>query len=118
MANISMQELSELSNNELLDIKRFIEVEMKVRSDLEMNEKAHKLANIIQQIVDLGYIVRERMYGDIEHPQYTLENKNGIDRYRITPDYAYHNEDDMVNYGYSLEKWNVKKNIWEDITNG
>lgn len=117
MANISMQELSELSNDELLDIKKFIEAEMKVRSDLEITEKAHKLADIIQQIVDLGYTVRESTRGDSDCPQYTIEDEKCIDRFRIIPDYLWHDEDEMEQYGYTLQKWDGSKKNWEDITN-
>ena len=123
MANISMQELSELSSDELLDIKRFIEAEMKVRFDLEITEKAHKLADIIQQIVNLGYTVQESIiHGDLtceEHSRYVLRNDEKTHRYRITPDYYVHCDDDnMTNhYGYLLEKWNGKEKVWEDITN-
>lgn len=123
MANISMQELSELSSDELLDIKRFIEAEMKVRFDLEITEKAHKLADIIQQIVNLGYTVQESIiHGDLtceEHSRYVLRDDEKTHRYRITPDYYVHCDDDnMTNhYGYLLEKWNGKEKVWEDITN-
>lgn len=124
MANISMQELSELSNDELLDIKSFIEAEMKVRSDLEMNEQVHKLANIIQKMVDsdytlrVSYPVRADTAANDVHPNYFLEDKAGIQRYRIIPDYPdYDDHDEYDRYGYIINKWNGKKGTWEDITN-
>lgn len=121
MANFNMEALSELSTNELLDIKNFVEAEMKFRSDREITEKAHKLANIIQQIVDLGYTVQESIiHGDLtceEHSRYVLRDDEKTHRYRITPDYVWHNEDEMEQYGYLLEKWNGKEEVWEDITN-
>lgn len=117
MANISMQELSELSSDELLDIKNFIEAEMRVRSDLKLTEQAHKLANVIQQIVDLGYTVRESTRGDSDYPQYTIEDEKCKDRFRIIPDYLWHDEDEMEQYGYTLQKWNGSQKNWEDITN-
>lgn len=110
--------LGELSDNELMDIKRFIEAEMKVRSDLEMIGKVRKLADIIQEIIDLGYTLREYGNGVSDCVQYVLEDKEkGIGRYRISPDYTEHDEEDMVNYGYTLKKWDSKKKAWEDITN-
>lgn len=115
--NISLEALGELSNSELLDIKNFVETEMKVRSDLKLTEQAHKLANIIQQIVDLGYTVRESTRSDSDCPQYTIEDEKCIDRFRIIPDYVYHDEDEMEQYGYTLQKWNGSKKNWEDITN-
>lgn len=118
MANISMQELSELSNDELMDIQRFIEAEMKVRSDRETIGKVRKLAYIIQEIIDLGYTLREYGNGVSDCVQYVLEdNEKGIGLYRINPDYTKHDEEDMVNYGYTLKKWDGKKKAWEDITN-
>lgn len=117
MANFNMEALSELNDNELLDIKNFVEAEMKFRSDREMTEKAHKLANIIQQIVDLGYTVRESTRGDSDCPQYTIEDEKCKDRFRIIPDYLWHDEDEMEQYGYTLQKWDGSKKNWEDITN-
>lgn len=114
MANIN---LHELSNNELQDLKFFVEAEMKARTDRELTEQAHKLANIIQQIVDLGYTVRESTRGDSDCPQYTIEDEKCIDRFCIIPDYVWHNEDEMGQYGYTLQKWNGSKKNWEDITN-
>lgn len=117
MANFNMEALSELNDNELLDIKNFVEAEMKFRSDLKLTEQAHKLANIIQQIVDLGYTVRESTRSDSDCPQYTIEDEKCIDRFCIIPDYVWHNEDEMEQYGYTLQKWNGSKKNWEDITN-
>ncbi len=115
MANIN---LHELSNSELQDLKFFVEAEMKARTDRELTEQAHKLANIIQQIVDLGYTVRESTRGDSEYPQYTIEDEKCIDNiFRIIPDYAWHNEDEMEQYGYTLQKWDGSKKDWKDITN-
>ena len=79
MVNFNMAELSELNDNELLDIKNFVEAEMRVRSDHKLTEKAHKLANIIQQIVDLGYTVRESTRGDSDCPQQKIGIKERID---------------------------------------
>lgn len=45
--------LSELTDEELQDAKCFIESELVVRSDSKVAEKVQKLANMIQQIVDL-----------------------------------------------------------------
>lgn len=117
MANFNMEVLSELNDNELLDIKNFIETEVRVRSDRKLTEQAHKLASIIQQIVDLGYTVRESTRGDSDCPQYTIEDEKCIDRYRIIPDYLWHDEDEMEQYGYTLQKLNDNKKNWEDITN-
>ena len=121
MANFNMEALSELSTNELLDIKNFVEAEMKFRSDREITEKAHKLANIIQQIVNLGYTVQESIiHGDLtceEHSRYVLRDDEKTHRYRITPDYAWYDGDEKGHYGYLLEKWNGKEEVWEDITN-
>lgn len=117
MTNFNMAELSELNDDELLDIKNFVEAEMRVRSDLKLTEQAHKLANVIQQIVDLGYIVRESARGDSDCTQYTIEDEKCIDKFHIIPDYAWYDGDEKGHYGYLLEKWNGKKKVWEDITN-
>ena len=114
MANIN---LHELSNSELEDLKFFVEAEMKARTDRELTEQAHKLANIIQQIVNLGYAVRESTHGNSECPQYTIEDEKCIDRFRIIPDYAWHNEDEIEQCGYTLQKWDGSKKDWRDITN-
>lgn len=109
--------LPELNDNELQNLKFFVDAEIKIRSDRKLTEQAHKLANTIQQIVNLGYTVRESARGDSDCPQYTIEDEKCIDRFRIIPDYAWHNEDEMGQYGYTLQKWNGSKKNWEDITN-
>lgn len=109
--------LPELNDNELQNLKFFVDAEIKIRSDRKLTEQAHKLANTIQQIVNLGYTVRESTRGDSDCPQYTIEDEKCIDRFRIIPDYGWHNEDEMGQYGYTLQKWNGSKKNWEDITN-
>ena len=45
-----------------------------------------------------------------------LEDKNGTKQYRIIPDYPNYRE--YGEFGMIINKWNGKKGIWEDITNG
>lgn len=45
-----------------------------------------------------------------------LEDKNGTEQYRIIPDYPNYRE--CGQFGMIINKWNGKKGIWEDITNG
>lgn len=115
MTNFNMAELSELNDDELLDIKNFVEAEMRVRSDLKLTEQMHKLANVIQQIVDLDYTLRASTAANAACPTYFLEDKNGTEQYRIIPDYPNNREYDQ--FGMVINKWNGKKGIWEDITN-
>ena len=62
--------------------------------------------------------MRESTRGDSECPQYTIEDEKCIDNiFRIIPDYAWHNEDEMEQYGYTLQKWDSSKKDWKDITN-
>lgn len=117
MDTINMGMIAELSDDELLDIKNFVEAEIKVRSEFKATEKVHKLANAIQRIVDLGYTVRESALPNATEPQYVLEDERGVLQYRIIPDYKYYEDDDNIEYGYTLNKWNCKKGTWEDVTN-
>lgn len=118
MKDINMEMIAELNDNELLDIKNFVEAEIKVRSELKMTEKVYKLANAIQHIVDLNYTLRESTVTNATYPQYVLEDEKGVCQYRIIPDYyVYENGKDEMHYGYSLQKWSNKKKEWEDITN-
>ena len=109
--------LSDLTDAELQDAKCFIESELEVRSDSKVTEKVHKLANVIQQIVDSDYTLRVSTTANAACPTYFLEDKNGTEQYRIIPDYHEYDECGM-SYGYIVNKWNGKKGIWEDITNG
>lgn len=112
--------LGELTDAELQDAKCFIESTLKVRSDINVTEKVHKLANVIQQIVDSDYTLRVSSTTNAACPTYFLEDKNGTEQYRIIPDYPDYREYDEcgMSYGYIVNKWNGKKGIWEDITNG
>ena len=109
--------LGELTDAELQDAKCFIESELKVRSDSKVTEKVHKLANVIQQIADSDYTLRAGTIDNVAGPVYFLEDKEGTEQYRIIPDYHEYDECGM-SYGYIVNKWNGKKGIWEDITNG
>ena len=108
--------LGELTDAELQDAQCFIESELKVRSDSKVTEKVHKLANVIQQIVDLNYTLRVSTAANAACPTYFLEDKNGTKQYRIIPDYPNYRE--YGEFGMIINKWNGKKGIWEDITNG
>lgn len=109
--------LSEVTDEKLQDVKCFIEAEMKVRSESKTTEKVQKLANMIQQIVDLDYTLRVSTDTNAACPTYFLEDKKGTGQYHIIPDY--HNYDEYgLSYGYIINKWNGNKKIWEDITNG
>lgn len=108
--------LGELTDAELQDAKCFIESTLKVRSDVNVTEKVHKLANVIQQIVDLNYTLRVSSTTNAACPTYFLEDKNGTEQYRIIPDYPNYHE--CGEFGMIINKWNSKKGIWEDITNG
>lgn len=108
--------LGELTDAELQDAKCFIESTLKLRSDLNVTEKVHKLANTIQQIVDLNYTLRVSSTANATCPAYLLEDMKGTEQYRIIPDYHQYDECGM-SYGYIINKWNSRKGIWEDITN-
>ena len=108
--------LGELTDAELQDAKCFIESTLKVRSDVNVTEKVHKLADVIQQIVDLNYTLRVSTTTNATCPTYFLEDKNGTEQYRIIPDYPNYRE--CGESGMIINKWNSKKGIWEDITNG
>lgn len=62
--------LSEVTDEELQDVKCFIESELKVRSESKITEKVHKLANIIQQIVDSDYTLRVSTAANTACPTY------------------------------------------------
>lgn len=108
--------LGELTDAELQDVQCFIEAELGVRSDAKVIEKVQKLANTIQQIVDLNYTLRVSSTVNATCPAYLLEDKKGTEQYRIIPDYHQYDEYGM-SYGYIINKWNSRKGIWEDITN-
>lgn len=113
--------LGELTDAELQDAKCFIESELKLRSDYKVTEKVHKLANVIQQIVDSDYTLRVSTTANAACPTYFLENKNGTEQYRIILDYPNYRECGqfgMIINNMIINKWNGKKGIWEDITNG
>lgn len=107
--------LGELTDEELQDAKCFIESELVVRFDSKVAEKAQKLANMIQQIVDLDCTLQSGSINNVAGPVYFLETNEGTCRYRIIPDYHEYDECGM-SYGYIISKWNDKKNIWEDMT--
>lgn len=109
--------LGELTDAELQDAKDFIESELGVRSDSKVMEKVQKLANTIQQIVDLNYTLRVSSTTNAICPAYLLENMKGTEQYRIIPDYHQQYDEYGMSYGYIINKWNSKKGIWEDITN-
>ena len=99
--------LSDLTDAELQDAKCFIESELKVRSDSKVTEKVHKLANVIQQIVDSDYTLRVSTTANATCPTYFLEDKNGTEQYRIIPDYPNYRE--CGQFGMIINKWNGKK---------
>jgi len=107
--------LGELTDGELEDAKCFIESELVVRSDSKVAEKVQKLANMIQQVVDLDCTLQSGSIYNVAGPVYFLEANKGTCQYRIIPDYHEYDECGM-SYGYIISKWNDKKGIWEDIT--
>lgn len=108
--------LGELTDAELQDTKCFIESVLNERSNVKVTDKVYKLANVIQQIVDLNYTLRASSTTNATCPTYFLEDKNGTEQYRIIPDYPNYRE--CGEFGMIINKWNSKKGIWEDITNG
>lgn len=113
--------LGELTDAELQDVQCFIEAELGVRSDSKVAEKVQKLADTIQQIVDLDYTLRVSSTANAICPAYLLEDMKGTEQYRIIPDYhhrydEYGNDEYGMSFGYIINKWNSRKGIWEDIT--